>query len=140
MSETDKYIDFLKWCLDTSLDRPNCIDTINWHALLEFAKSQAIVGVYWCGIKKLGELKVNKPVDDDILEWMATYKKIEKNNLKLNKLASWAWNNFESENFDALILKGQGNAIFYPDPFSRTSGDIDILVAPKLEKTLGTLS
>lgn len=140
MSETDKYIDFLKWCLDTSLDRPNCIDTINWHALLEFAKSQAIVGVYWCGIKKLGELKVNKPVDDDILEWMATYKKIEKNNLKLNKLASWAWNNFESENFDALILKGQGNAIFYPDPFSRTSGDIDILVAPKLEKTLGILS
>ncbi len=140
MSNTDKYIDFLKWCLDTSLDKPNCIDTINWHALLEFAMSQAVIGIYWCGIKRLGKLKVNKPTDDDILEWMAAYKKIEKNNRKLNKVTSCVWNNFESENFDAVILKGQGNATIYPDPFSRTSGDVDILVAPKFDKTLGVLS
>lgn len=34
--------------------------------------------------------------------------------------------NFENEGFSNCILKGQGNALLYPDPYMRTPGDIDI--------------
>ena len=34
--------------------------------------------------------------------------------------------NFEQEGFRCCILKGQGNALLYPDPYMRTPGDIDI--------------
>ena len=32
----------------------------------------------------------------------------------------------ENEGFANCILKGQGNALLYPDPYMRTPGDIDI--------------
>ena len=37
--------------------------------------------------------------------------------------------NFENEGFANCILKGQGNALLYPDPYMRTPGDIDIYLA-----------
>ena len=37
--------------------------------------------------------------------------------------------NFENEGFSNCILKGQGNALLYPDPYMRTPGDIDIYLA-----------
>lgn len=35
---------------------------------------------------------------------------------------------FQQEGFRCCILKGQGNALLYPDPYMRTPGDIDIYV------------
>ena len=37
--------------------------------------------------------------------------------------------NFENKGFANCILKGQGNALLYPDPYMRTPGDIDIYLA-----------
>ena len=38
---------------------------------------------------------------------------------------------FSEDGFDCCILKGQGNALLYPNPLTRQSGDIDIWVRPK---------
>ena len=35
---------------------------------------------------------------------------------------------FRQDGFDCCLLKGQGNAMMYPDPYVRTSGDIDLQV------------
>ena len=41
---------------------------------------------------------------------------------------------FYNDGFECCILKGQGNALMYPNPYSRTPGDIDILVRPKTDE------
>ena len=38
---------------------------------------------------------------------------------------------FETAGIENCILKGQGNALMYEDPFSRIPGDIDIWIDPE---------
>ena len=40
----------------------------------------------------------------------------------------------QNDGFECCILKGLGNALMYPNPYSRTPGDMDILVRPKTEE------
>ena len=35
---------------------------------------------------------------------------------------------FRQDGFDCCVLKGQGNAMMYPNPYARSSGDIDLQV------------
>ena len=124
------YFEFLRYCLHDDLDNgveiPSCASTICWHDLLEFAKKQTLVGVYWRGVSMLGGLTTNKPTDDDVLEWMATVKKITDQNRLMFERVGYVSRTFASEGFRSCILKGQGNALMYPDPMMRQSGDIDI--------------
>ena len=46
---------------------------------------------------------------------------------------------FREGGLKCCVLKGQGNARYYPDPSSRTSGDIDLWVPGPREKTLAFL-
>ena len=63
-----------------------------------------------------------------LLQWMAESQMLEKANVRLNDAAilvsEWFW----KKGFRTCILKGQGNALMYPNPYSRTPGDIDIWV------------
>ena len=43
----------------------------------------------------------------------------------------------QNDGFECCILKGQGNATMYLDPYARTPGDIDIWVRPKEETRSG---
>ena len=120
------YIDFLKFCLDEESSIPKCVYTIKWHSLLKFAKSQAIIGVYFEGIKRLGNITSNKPKEKDVFEWLCLCRGIENRNIKLFKKTSEIYSRFYDDGFDNCILKGQGNAVLYPNPYSRTCGDIDV--------------
>lgn len=40
----------------------------------------------------------------------------------------------QNDGFECCILKGLGNALMYPNPYSMTPGDMDILVRPKTEE------
>ena len=53
---------------------------------------------------------------------------LEKVNAQLNDAAVKVSNWFQKKGFWTCILKGQGNALMYPNPYSRTPGDIDIWV------------
>jgi hypothetical protein len=53
---------------------------------------------------------------------------VEKDNRNVYKKAAWVSRNFGKEGFRSCVLKGQGNALLYPNPFMRTPGDIDIWV------------
>ena len=53
---------------------------------------------------------------------------LEKANVRLNDAAILVSEWFRKKGFRTCILKGQGNALMYPNPYSRTPGDIDIWV------------
>ena len=59
---------------------------------------------------------------------MAESQMLEKTNVRLNDAAIQVSEWFRKKGFRTCILKGQGNALMYPNPNSRTPGDIDIWV------------
>ena len=63
-----------------------------------------------------------------LLQWMAESQMLEKANVRLNDAAIQVSEWFRKKGFRTCILKGQGNALMYPNPYSRTPGDIDIWV------------
>lgn len=65
------------------------------------------------------------------MDWMVEVSKIAKRNRKVNAVAVKVVKGFRQQGFDACVLKGQGNALLYPTPSSRTPGDIDMYVHPQ---------
>ena len=63
-----------------------------------------------------------------LFQWMAENQMLEKANVRLNDAAIQVSDWFRKKGFRTCILKGQGNALMYPNPYSRTPGDIDIWV------------
>ena len=127
------YLELLKICLQ---DEPKVTDKLinlsNGHIdgmdLLDFAAKQGIIGVYWRGIELIfkSPTPLNKPTDDEVMEWWGEVNDIKKKNEELFKKTAFVSNTFRKEGFENCILKGQGNAMMYPDPYLRTPGDIDI--------------
>ena len=72
-------MEFLRFCLDEKRPIPDNMKKIVWSDLLDFAKKQSIIGVFFHGMKRITEGE-NKPTDDDVLDWMAETSKIVKRN------------------------------------------------------------
>ena len=129
---TSKYLEFLRYCINDNRPVPESIKDINWHSLLEFASQQTIQGIYATtllmqdGKMTKDDFKGNKPTDDDVMEWVFEMHRLKKNNENLFKCSDKACSWFLENGFKNCILKGQGNALMYPNPFCRVSGDIDI--------------
>lgn len=124
-----QYLQFLRFCLDVVHQPiPECVRYIRWSELLEFAKKQTIVGLYWQGIQQLENLPYNKPSEDDVMTWMGEVMKLKRKNRRINSVAVDVSKKFKHLGYNVCILKGQGNATMYPEPELRTPGDIDILL------------
>ena len=96
-----------------------------WSDLLVAAEEQGITGVLMPALEKLYSQGLQYPKEIS-LEWIFRAEQIRNRNILLNKRATQLVNYFNYEGFRNCILKGQGNARMYPDPYSRSSGDIDI--------------
>ena len=99
----------------------------DWKKLYAIAKKQALLGVLFHGIKKLPAEHVGME-KELLLHWMAESQMLEKANVRLNDAAIQVSEWFRKKGLRTCILKGQGNALMYPNPYSRTPGDIDIWV------------
>ena len=86
-----------------------------------------IYSILFDGIKKLPAEHVEME-KELLLRWMAESQMLEKANVRLNDAAIQVSEWFRKKGFRTCILKGQGNALMYPNPNSRTPGDIDIWV------------
>lgn len=102
------------------------LGNFDWNAFYRFAKKQTLAGVIFEGIQRLP--KKYAPNQVLLMSWFVQSQKIYQRNLLLNEAAVHISNNIKTEGFRFCILKGQGNALMYPNPFSRTPGDIDIWV------------
>jgi hypothetical protein len=101
---------------------------IEWGRLFAFAQRQALIGVLFDGIKRLP--KRMAPPENILLKWFSMSQQIRKQNIKLNAEVLRIWTKFAGDGMVGCILKGQGNALRYPDVYSRMPGDIDIWVWP----------
>ena len=125
--------DFLKYCLGEKDNMSNVVANIGWQQLYSFASKQAILGLCFDGIERLGneyseEFKKNSIERELLMTWMAKAQQIRRQNMKVNGVAAKLYSKFREDGLRCCILKGQGNALMYPNPYSRTPGDIDVWV------------
>ena len=121
------FFDFLRFCIGSDSEIPSSLKEVDWQELYAIAKKQCLVGVLFDGIKKLPAEYVGMK-KELLLQWMAESQMLEKANVRLNDAAIQVSEWFRKKGFRTCILKGQGNALMYPNPYSRTPGDIDIWV------------
>ena len=127
MKQQKIFFDFLRFCIGSAKEIPGSLKEADWKELYAIAKKQCLVGVLFDGIKKLPAEHVGME-KELLLQWMAESQMLEKANVRLNDAAIQVSEWFRKKGFRTCILKGQGNALLYPNPYSRTPGDIDIWV------------
>ena len=118
------FFDFLRFCIEASSDIPKSIEGADWHELYTIAKKQALTGVLFHGIQQLP--KELAPESQLLMQWMGMAQAIRLQNIRLFMDSAKVCKKFKDAGFRNCILKGQGNALLYPDPYMRTPGDIDI--------------
>ena len=122
--------EFLKYCLGKKDNMSNVVANIDWRQLYSFASKQAILGLCFDGIERLGkeypeELKQNPIEKKMLMTWMAKTQQIRRQNMNVNGVAAKLYSKLREDGLRCCILKGQGNALMYSNPYSRTPGDID---------------
>ena len=121
------FFDFLRFCIGSDSEITSSLKEADWKELYRIAQKQCLVGILFDGIKKLPAEHVGMK-KELLLQWMAESQMLEKANVRLNDAAILVSEWFRKKGFRTCILKGQGNALMYPNPYSRTPGDIDIWV------------
>jgi len=123
------YLEFLLFSVSDELTLPKNAKDVDWEVMLQWAEEQAIVGVIYDGIQKAGK-SLNIPFDT-LMEWIGYASQIEAQNRVVNDRCIKIVEQFENVGYHCWILKGQGNAMMYPQPLLRTPGDIDVYVLQK---------
>ena len=121
------FFDFLRFCIGSAKEIPDSLKEVDWKELYAIAQKQALLGVLFHGIRQLP--KELAPEQKLLMQWMVMAEQIRKQNIRLFQDSVKVCQNFENEGFANCILKGQGNALLYPDPYMRTPGDIDIYLS-----------
>ena len=123
----------LQFCLGYKENISNVVASMDWQELYSFASQQALLGLCFEGIERLGkeypkELKQNPIGRELLMTWMGKAQQIHRQNMKVNAVAGKLFSMLREDGLRCCILKGQGNALMYPNPYSRTPGDIDVWV------------
>ena len=139
MIQTSAIFLFLNYCLGKKVDMSIVVAKIDWRQLYNFASRQALLGFCFDGIERLTkdfseELKQNPMGRDLLMTWMGAAQQIRRQNVKVNVVAGKLFSMLREDGFRCCILKGQGNALMYPNPYSRTPGDIDVWVNASREE------
>ena len=109
--------------------------------LYSFAPKQALLGLCFDGIERLGEeypeeLRLNPIGRELLMTWMGKAQQIRRQNMKVNTVASKLFSMLREDGLRCCVLKGQGNALMYPNPYSRTPGDIDVWIDASRERII----
>lgn len=121
------FFDFLRFCIGSAREIPDSLTEVDWKELYCIAQKQALLGVLFYSIQRLP--KELAPEQKLLMQWMVMAEQIRKQNIRLFLDSVKVCKNFENKGFANCILKGQGNALLYPDPYMRTPGDIDIYLS-----------
>lgn len=100
-----------------------------WQNIFNEAQRQTLCGVAFSGLERLPAEQ--RPSKSLTLQWYMITNKIEDMNRHLNRRSMQVEERFRQDGFLGCVLKGQGNAVMYPNPLRRQCGDIDIWLLPK---------
>ena len=132
---------FLRYSLGKKENMSRVITGMDWQELYSFASKQALLGLCFEGIERLGKeypvkLKQNPIGRELLMTWMGKAQQIRRQNMKVNAVASKLFSMLREDGMRCCVLKGQGNALMYPNPYSRTPGDIDVWIDASRERIL----
>ena len=141
MNDITAIFAFLKYCLGSKENMSRVITGMDWQELYSFASKQALLGLCFEGIERLGEeypeeLKQNPIGRELLMTWMGKAQQIRRQNMKVNAVAGKLFAMLRVDGMRCCVLKGQGNALMYPNPYSRTPGDIDVWINASRERIM----
>ena len=141
MNSTYPYFALLRYCLGEKGNMSRVIAGMDWQELYSFASKQALLGLCFDGIERLGkeypeELKRNPIGRELLMTWMGKAQQIRRQNMKVNAVASKLFSMLREDGMRCCILKGQGNALMYPNAYSRNPGDIDVWIDASRERIM----
>lgn len=120
------FFEFLRFCIGSESEIPSCLKEADWNELYAIAQKQCLLGILFDGIERL---PADSGISKELLyKWMGQCRMLEKVNAQLNDAAVKVSDWFQKKGFRTCLLKGQGNALLYPNGAHRTPGDIDIWV------------
>lgn len=121
------FFQLIRLSIDASSKIPSLsLSPSEWEEIFQLAQKQTLAGVLLEGIMRLPDEQ--KPPMDLLMQWYVIASKIKQYNQVLDKQAALVCKRFLRDGFQSVILKGQGNALLYPDPSVRQPGDIDIWI------------
>ena len=141
MNDITAFFAFLKYCLGYKGNISRVVDSMDWQELYSFASKQALLGLCFDGIERLGkenpeELRLNPIGRELLMTWMGKAQQIRRQNRKVNLVAGKLYSMLRGDGLRCCILKGQGNALMYPNPYSRTPGDVDVWIDASRERIM----
>ena len=141
MNDITAIFAFLKYSLGSKEDMSRVIACMDWQELYSFASKQALLVLCFEGIERLGEeypeeMKRNPIGRELLMNWMGKAQQIRRQNMKVNAVAGKLFAMLREDGMRCCVLKGQGNALMYPNPYSRTPGDIDVWIHASRERIM----
>ena len=141
MNDITAIFAFLRYCLGYKGDMSRVVASMDWQMLYSFASKQALLGLCFDGIERLGEeypeeLRLNPIGRELLMTWMGKAQQIRRQNMKVNAVAGKLFSMLREDGMRCCVLKGQGNALMYPNPYSRTPGDIDVWIDASRERIM----
>lgn len=110
--------------------KPEFREKVDWDGVLSEAKAQTVVA--------LAAKAVPKKVSS---EWQTSAFQSQANFVRVLHGQSQLVNLFQRAGIPLVILKGTAAAVYYPEPFRRSMGDVDFLVPPeRFEESLNLMS
>ena len=126
---TQEAFSWLQYVLNP--DKGNIPYIQDWQAIYDFVVKQQIIGV-------CSPTPYSIRVDQDVLfQWIGDEQQIRNQNKNLNKRIEELSQILDEAGFRSCILKGQGNAVMYPDPGLRSAGDIDVWIDADEKSVIG---
>lgn len=98
-----------------------------WDRVFQMADLQAVAAFVFPALERLSKLG-QRPPTEVLLEWFGLAEQVRAQNRMVNRTVVKLIDSVNTDGFRYSILKGQGNALMYPNPLSRQPGDIDIWV------------
>lgn len=108
-----------------------------WQELYDEGQRHAVDSLLLKGIECL--IVEQRPPKAILLQWIGTGEQLRQRNDHLNRRSMELQMLFANNGFKSCILKGQGNALLYPEPSLRQCGDIDIWVDGERDAILAFL-
>ena len=141
MNDIIAFFAFLRYCLCSKESMSKIVAGMDWQELYSFASKQALLGLCFEGIERLGkeypeELKRNPIRRELLMTWMGKAQQIRRQNMKVNAVAGKLFSMLREDGMRCCVLKGQGTALMYPNPYSRTPGDIDVWIDASRERIM----
>ncbi len=131
--KTEQYLQLTAYSIVRGDSMSMKTENVNWQGYYQFCKTQAILGVGLQAIEKLKQQQYTK-VDIPqalLLEWIGVTEMQRQQNAVVDKRVKELTKYLREQGKKSCILKGQGNALMYPNPAMRTPGDIDVWIKGK---------